>query len=592
MDISVTAPEWKQHAARLREQYLNLYLEGHPSNLLQEPPQVVWGKTLKPSSEYQIRKFCFEGYPGVWVPALLYEPNSPLGSEGSTPAVLDVTGHEPRGMAAEHKQARCSNMAKRGILALSIEFLGHGEMTNLTMHNHQQFLDLMGQAGAGIFYLTMKRALDIIVDHELTDPKRIAMTGLSGGGWQTIVLSALDERVSLSVPVAGHMPAADRRDLSDVGDSEQLPADLCSIGDYDVISALVAPRPILFIFNRYDDCCFQPHKAASGTYEAACAIYDLLDVADYCKLHVGVDPGHNYGTSNRCAFYTFLNRHFVIDTPDDELPWKAEVYSEADLWVGLPSRRATFGSLAAEQLKICREQENQQPRQPRPADLNKLLRFNASTVTAATIKSSWVRVRDGQGVQVEEIALQVDGYWPLPGRLAVPDGTVGATIRIGEFSSDSPPDLETHAREIDRACLQLDLIGFGLLSAIHSYALLLRAISRPILGLQVAQLSASVIWAAERFGTPTHVEASGRVASVVALLAAARDTKPFASVSTDGLPYTIDNLIESQVSPEGPDYPLFCFGMRKLLDISDLLKLADSIPINDRRHGILTGVAL
>ena len=247
LELPDTGAEWESRAAELRARYLELFLHGHPPDLLQEPPRVVWGDTLDPSPEYRIRKLRFEGYPGVWVPALLYEPATPLGGEGSTPAVLDVNGHESRGIAVEHKQARCSNLARRGIPALSLELLGHGEMTNLAPHNHQQLLDLLGQAGAGVFYLTMKRALDILIDHELTDPARVAMTGLSGGGWQTIVLSALDERVAVSVPVAGHMPAADRRDLGDVGDAEQLPADLCTIGDYDVLSALVAPRPILFI---------------------------------------------------------------------------------------------------------------------------------------------------------------------------------------------------------------------------------------------------------------------------------------------------------------------------------------------------------
>ena len=589
LELPGTAAEWESRAAELRARYLELYLHGHPADLLQEPARVVWGDTLDPSPEYRIRKLRFEGYPGVWVPALLYEPATPLGGERSTPAVLDVNGHESRGIAVEHKQARCSNLARRGIPALSLELLGRGEMTNLAPHNDQQFLDLLGQAGAAVFYLTMKRALDILIDHELTDPERVAMTGLSGGGWQTIVLSALDERVALSVPVAGHMPAADRRDLGDVGDAEQLPADLCSIGDYDVLSALVAPRPVLFIFNRYDDCCFQAHKAVSGTYEAARGVYELLGVGGRCGLHVGTDAAHNYDAANRCAFYAWLNRHFGLDTPDHELPWQDEVYREADLWVGLPERRTTFASLALDRLAELRRREAQQPRQPTAADLDRLLRYRASAVTATTTQVSWVWVQDDQGVQVEQIGLQIDDYWPLPARLAVPDGAAGATVSIA--APATPADPESRARETGRAFVHVDLAGFGALTASPAYALLLRAVGRPILGLQVAQLAAACAWAAERFGGPVHVEAAGRVASLVALLAAARDPGAFASLTTDGLPYSVDDLIESHASPNGPDYPLFCFGLRELADVPDLLELADSVPITDRRCGALTGAA-
>ena len=588
LELPDTAAEWQSRAAGLRARYLELFLHGHPADLLQEPPRVVWGDTLDPSPEYRIRKLRFEGYPGVWVPALLYKPATPLGGERSTPAVLDVNGHESRGIAVEHKQARCSNLARRGIPALSLELLGRGEMTNLAPHNHQQLLDLLGQAGAGVFYLTMKRALDILIDHELTDPARVAMTGLSGGGWQTIVLSALDERVAVSVPVAGHMPAADRRDLGDVGDAEQLPADLCTIGDYDVLSALVAPRPILFIFNRYDECCFQPHKAASGTYEAARGVYELLGVADRCALHVGTDPGHNYDEGNRLQFYAWLNRHFGLDTPDGELPYRDELYHERDLWVGLPAQRATFATLATDRLQELRRREQDRPRRPARADLDRLIRYRDSSVTAATTQASWVWVRDDLGVRVEEITLQVDGYWPLTGHLAVPDGATGSTVSIGAPLSGTAGDPESCSRDTGRAFLHVDLIGAGLLTASHPYALLLRAIGRPVLGLQVAQLAAAAAWAGECFGGPVHVEASGRVASMVALLAAARDPGAFADVNTDGLPYSLDDLVESHAAPEGPDYPLFCFGMRELLDVPDLIELAGALPITDRRHGPLT----
>ena len=109
--------------------------------------------------------------------------------------------------------------------------------------------------------------------------------------------------------------------------------------------------------------------------------------------------------------------------------------------------------------------------------------------------------------------------------------------------------------------------------------------------MQVGQLAAAAAWARDRFGAPVQVQAAGRVASLVALLAAARDPGAYACVTTDGLPYSLDDLVESHVDPNSSEYPLFCFGMREVLDIPDLIELAGELPITDRRHGPLTAGA-
>ena len=90
-------------------------------------------------------------------------------------------------------------------------------------------LDLCGTSGLAVFYLAMERALDVLVDLPHADVDRVAMAGLSGGGWQTILLSSLDRRVTLANPVAGYSSFKTRVEFfADIGDSEQAPTDLAN----------------------------------------------------------------------------------------------------------------------------------------------------------------------------------------------------------------------------------------------------------------------------------------------------------------------------------------------------------------------------
>ena len=86
----------------------------------------------------------------------------------------------------------------------------------------------------------MRRALDILAAHPHADPARLAMTGLSGGGWQTIWLSALDRRIAATAPDAGYIGLEARLyNRGDIGDLEQNPVDLLRIGDYTHLTAML-----------------------------------------------------------------------------------------------------------------------------------------------------------------------------------------------------------------------------------------------------------------------------------------------------------------------------------------------------------------
>jgi len=79
--------------------------------------------------------------------AILYEPEK---ISGKAPAVLNLIGHEVAGNAAEYEQKRCINFAKKGILALSMAWVGFGELAQPeNAHDYGAHLDLVGANALG-----------------------------------------------------------------------------------------------------------------------------------------------------------------------------------------------------------------------------------------------------------------------------------------------------------------------------------------------------------------------------------------------------------------------------------------------------------
>src|SRR5947209_8293685 len=200
-----SAPEWQAQAERLRRRTLDeVVFRGVPAAWRNRRTAVEWGETVRRPGGYSIRKLRYQAVPGIWVPALVYEPDE---LKGRVPAVLNVNGHVGApGKAVDYEQVRCINLAKRGMLALHPERFNCGELLDPEFnHNRLAYLDLCGCSGVAVFHLAIQRALDILAAHPHADPGRLAMTGLSGGGWQTIWLSALDRRIAATAPDAGYI---------------------------------------------------------------------------------------------------------------------------------------------------------------------------------------------------------------------------------------------------------------------------------------------------------------------------------------------------------------------------------------------------
>ena len=122
--------EWEAYAAKLRQEVLDrVVYRGEAARWRDAKVQVEWSDAEAGGEGYRIKKLRFEALPGLWIPALLYEPAK---LEGKVPATLNVMGHDRGGKEVAYQQIRCINLAKRGMLALNVEWFGMGQLRRAT----------------------------------------------------------------------------------------------------------------------------------------------------------------------------------------------------------------------------------------------------------------------------------------------------------------------------------------------------------------------------------------------------------------------------------------------------------------------------
>ncbi len=435
-----SAKDWTRLANRLRADILKrVVLRGEAVRWNAAPSKVEWLDTIPGGPGYHIRKLRYEAVPGFWIPALLYEPDVPA---AKMPVMLDVNGHEPSGKIAPYKQALCINQVKRGMLALNVEWIGMGQFAKPNyQHDRMNQLDLCGTSGVSPFYLSMKHGLDLLLSLPHADPLRVAVTGHSGGGWQTIFISSLDTRVTLSDPVAGYSGFRVRvRHLKDLGDSEQTPCDLATVADYLHLTAMMAPRALLLTYNANDECCFEAGYVLPTLLAAAQPVYQLFGQESRLRSHINYDPGtHNYERDNREAFYRMEGDNFYAgDASFDarEIPSDAEFKTKEQLDVPLPETNADFNSLA---LALSKDlpHAKQAPaggaalrkwQQQQRAKLRAVVKAKDYAVSQATPAS---REEKG-GVQVTYWRLRTGDAWTLPAAELSRGQPQGVTLLIAD----------------------------------------------------------------------------------------------------------------------------------------------------------------
>ena len=137
--------------------------------------------------------------------------------------------------------------------------------------------------------------------------KQYSMIGLSGGGWTTVVYSAIDERISNSFSVGGSMPIYLRVAERDMGDYEQTNIDLYQNVNYlelYVLGAYGDDRKHIQIFNKNDPCCFSGN--GYETYELV--IKDKMLQLGKGNFQIFIDDTHDEHKISDTA------REFILET--------------------------------------------------------------------------------------------------------------------------------------------------------------------------------------------------------------------------------------------------------------------------------------
>lgn len=336
-----TLREWEARASEIRQHILVT------CGLYPLPDKTPLNAVVSDRMErdgYTIEKAYFESYPGFLATGELYRP---LGKTGPFPGVLSPHGHWSTGRFGHDDSGsvpgRAISLARQGYVCFSYDMVGYNDSFQIRHGGFTEQQELWGLNLMGLQLWNSIRAIDFLQSLPDVDPDRIGCTGASGGGTQTFMVTAVDDRIKVSAPVC--MVSAYMQGGCLCENAPGLRQDLMNTE----IAALTAPRPLLLVSATGDWTKNTPKEE----YPDAQTIYKLYGVEDRIKS-VQVDAGHNYNLASREAVYTFFRRWLLGDKSArkvKEEPFEREpaesllIFPEKKLPKGIPDGQKLMASL-------------------------------------------------------------------------------------------------------------------------------------------------------------------------------------------------------------------------------------------------------
>ncbi len=260
---------------------------------------------------YSVQNFALETLPGLYITGSIYVPAdfargmllTPVKSaKKKYPLVLNPNGHYDDGRYDPDIQARSAAFARMGAVSVNFDLYAFGEQRlQFDPADHRT-----RSVGMTVQMLNVLALLDYFLAAPYIDPGRVGITGCSGGGGQSSLFAALDERIKVAAPVVNVSSYNVGLCACEAG----LPIHLCGRGTNQAeITAMIAPRPVMIVSCGADQTALVPELE----FPYIQRIYGFYDRRENVEnAHFGDEP-HDYGFSKRKAVYEFMARRLGLD---------------------------------------------------------------------------------------------------------------------------------------------------------------------------------------------------------------------------------------------------------------------------------------
>jgi polygalacturonase/dienelactone hydrolase len=494
---------------------------------------------------YRVEKVLFESRPGFHVTGALFVPESP-DWPGPYPGVLVPCGHALNAKAWDTYQSMGALLALNGMVALVFDPVDQGERIQLFKESGEMLMwgtKAHNMAGTAAILLGLNlatyevwdgmRAIDYLQSRPEVDPERIGCTGNSGGGTQTALLMALDERIKAAAPSC-YLHHRARQLENAIGDAEQQIHGQMGKLDHADFILMRAPVPVLICAATGD---FFDIRAAWKTFRYAKRRYSAMGHGEKVDL-LENDAPHNYDRLQRESVVRWMARWLqgrvaTITEPELALFTEQELLCTPDGQVmRLPGERSIY------ELNEEFERDLAGPRAERvarmsPDELRAAVRATADIRPLASLPIPGVVEGGAESVTggtIRRYTIHAEVGIQLPATLYLPATPAGnPLLLVNEDGQKAAAEEARRRMQAGQAVLTIDLRGTDAAESQQDYY---RAyvLGRSYVGMRAEDLLVCARWLADRQGTATVALRARGNAGVPALHAAALEPKLFAEL--------------------------------------------------------------